>query len=83
MQTYFIHTIEIYRLITYSEYTSLNIGLRRFNNGNEHRCLEHEKDGITISFRKCTDNEKKRKGNKYPFKLIVIFNPSRRLPPLL
>lgn len=77
MQTYFIHTIEIYRLISHEEFTSLNKGLRRFNNGNEHRCLEHEKDGITVLFSKCTDNEKKKKGNKYPFKLIVIFNPSR------
>lgn len=77
MNTYFIHTIELYRLITYSEFTKLNRGLRRFKNDNEYRCLEHEKDGITILFRRCTDNEKKKKGNKYGYKLIVIFNPSR------
>ena len=77
MNTYFIHTIELYRLITYSEFTSLNKDLRKFKNNNEYRCLEYEKDGITILFRICTDNEKKKKGNKYGYKLIVIFNPSR------
>ena len=60
MNTYFIHTIELYRLITYSEFTSLNKDLRKFKNNNEYRCLEYEKDGITILFRICTDNEEKR-----------------------
>lgn len=77
MNKYFIHTIELYRLITYSEFECLNKNLRRFNNGTEYRCLDHEKDGITIVFRKCTDNEKKKKGSRYGYKLIVIFNPSR------
>lgn len=77
MSTYFIHTIELYRLITYSEYTSLNKDLRKFKNNNEYRCLEYEKYGITVLFRKCTDNEKKKKGSLYPCKLIIIFNPSR------
>ncbi|MCM1227187.1 MAG: hypothetical protein NC320_07145 [Clostridium sp.] len=77
MNKYFIHTIELYRLVTYSEFEYLNKNLRRFRNGTEYRCLDYEKDGITVVFRKCTDNEKKKKGSKYGYKLIVIFNPSR------
>ena len=77
MNKYFIHTIELYKLITYNEFTKLNASLRRFKNNNEYRCLKFEKDGIIISFRKCTDNEKKKKDSEYGYKLIIIFNPSR------
>lgn len=77
MNTYFIHTIEFYRLITYSEFTKLNKSLSRFKTDNEYISLQYEKDGITISFRKCTDDEIKRKGKRYGYKLIIIFNPSR------
>lgn len=81
MNTYFIHTFELNYLLTFGEYDTLNRSLRRFNTDGGYKCLTHAKDGIIISFRKCTENEIKRKGACYPFKLTLVVNPSRLIEP--
>ena len=77
MNTYFIHTVELSYLLTFDEYDILNRSLRRINNDGSYKCLIYAKEGIKITFRKCTENEIKRKGFHYPYKLILIVNPSR------
>lgn len=81
MNTYFIHTFELNYLLTFGEYDTLNRSLRRFNTDGGYKCLTHAKDGIIISFRRCTENEIKRKGACYPFKLTLVVNPSRLIEP--
>jgi len=81
MNNYFIHTIELYRLIGYDDYINLH-KIRRFKNtGNkildEYRCTDYSHYGIIIIFRKCTENEKKKKGSQLGYKLILVINPSR------
>lgn len=81
MNNYFIHTIELYRLIGYDDFTRLH-KIRRFKNtGNkildEYRCTDYSHYGIIIIFRKCTENEKKKKGSQLGYKLMLVINPSR------
>lgn len=77
MNTYFIHTFELNYLLTFDEYDILNRSLRRFYKDGSYKCISHTDDGIIISFRKCTENEIKRKGYGFPFKLTLVVNPSR------
>ncbi|MGN1087427.1 MAG: hypothetical protein ACI4Q5_10350, partial [Porcipelethomonas sp.] len=81
MNTYFIHTFELNYLLTFNEYDKLNRSLCRFYEDGGYKCLSHTDDGITISFRKCTKNEIKRKGYNFPFKLTLVINPSRLIEP--
>lgn len=77
MNTYFIHTFELCCLLTYEEYVILNRNLKRINLNGHYKCLKYAQDGIIISFCKCSENEQKRKGFSFPYKLFLVVNPSR------
>ncbi len=70
MNTYFIHTFELNCLLTYENYGQLSQNLKRFDTDGIYKCLTYAQDGIIISFRKCTQNELKKKGALYPYKLF-------------
>lgn len=72
--------MEIYRLISYEECRLLHERMRFFKRDKsvtEFVCTSYVDDGILILMRRCTENERKKKGSYYGFKLTVILTPAR------
>lgn len=84
MSNYFIHTFELSKNISYSEYMKLKEKLKCMPDRNiidealyVKKCTAYKDKGLIISFRSCNENEKKGCTAEESHKLIIQVNPSR------